>query len=266
MKDPKTEKGKRMYRKILDATKVLIEEKGYIEIRISDITDKAGISDGNFYRYFNNKGDVFKILLQEWLDEIFEVTNASGTKGTYLEKIEMSFRRLFLSINDVVSMYKAIKQVKVGDNEFKEFYIEMRKPFLSRIQLILDRHEFPEEFDKDIAAKALFSMLANFIDLYFIDEENFDNEENIESAVKTIAMLWTNAISSSAINKKDKKDRLVEKPEGYSDEHSNEKVVPLALKEEILMELLDTHPELAIKIIQNGYAPFLTKNNSVPSS
>lgn len=49
-------------KEILDATKMLFASKGYEETSISDIMDIAGGAKGMFYRFFQSKEDVMRVL------------------------------------------------------------------------------------------------------------------------------------------------------------------------------------------------------------
>ncbi len=42
------------------------QEKGFYETRVKDITDSAGTSVGNFYRYFKSKEEIFEFLIENF--------------------------------------------------------------------------------------------------------------------------------------------------------------------------------------------------------
>ena len=49
-------------RQILDAAITLFDEQGFSTTKYSDISDKAGISKGLVYRYFNSKEEILLAL------------------------------------------------------------------------------------------------------------------------------------------------------------------------------------------------------------
>lgn len=66
-------------RQILDAALRLFDEQGYSNTKISDISEKAGISKGLVYRYFRSKEEIFFALrdkLDDCIDECFSVPSA----------------------------------------------------------------------------------------------------------------------------------------------------------------------------------------------
>ncbi|GJM70298.1 hypothetical protein HMSSN036_25140 [Paenibacillus macerans] len=56
-------------RRLIDATKALIEEKGCYSITMQDIMDRSGLSKGAIFHYVKSKDEIFVWLLQEVLEE-----------------------------------------------------------------------------------------------------------------------------------------------------------------------------------------------------
>lgn len=57
-------------RLLLQAVKQLIVEKGCDSIKMSDITERSGLSKGAIFHYVKTKDEIFALLLQEQLEEI----------------------------------------------------------------------------------------------------------------------------------------------------------------------------------------------------
>jgi AcrR family transcriptional regulator len=71
---------------LLEAGHKVFVERGYYATRVADIVKAAGVSHGVFYRYFDNKTDLFRILakraieqLGEALEDIPDLTADGGT-------------------------------------------------------------------------------------------------------------------------------------------------------------------------------------------
>jgi len=64
-KTPRTERGRRTLRAILDAAAVEFGERGFHEASISGITRRAGVALGSFYTYFDSKDSVFRALVRD---------------------------------------------------------------------------------------------------------------------------------------------------------------------------------------------------------
>ncbi|BCN29342.1 TetR/AcrR family transcriptional regulator [Anaeromicropila herbilytica] len=55
--------------KLLNASLKLFTEKGYYNTNTKEIAKVAGISVGNFYNYYKDKGDIYYELVEKYLDE-----------------------------------------------------------------------------------------------------------------------------------------------------------------------------------------------------
>src|SRR5271154_1135621 len=56
---PRSRKGVETRARLLTAAKEVFEDNGFLEARISDIAERAGLSHGSFYHYFESKEEVF---------------------------------------------------------------------------------------------------------------------------------------------------------------------------------------------------------------
>ena len=64
-KAPRTARGERTLRKILDAARDEFGERGFSESTIVGITQRAGVALGTFYTYFDSKEAVFQELVRD---------------------------------------------------------------------------------------------------------------------------------------------------------------------------------------------------------
>jgi AcrR family transcriptional regulator len=69
---PRTERGRRTRRAILDAAAAEFGERGFHDASISGITRRAGVALGSFYTYFDSKDVVFRALVRDLSDQVRE--------------------------------------------------------------------------------------------------------------------------------------------------------------------------------------------------
>ena len=82
--------------KLVDATRLMLIEKGYSQVDILDITEGANVSRATFYKHFKNKEDCVQALMQQGFDAL--VAEISGSKQNFSSRPEWvlrSFTRLF---------------------------------------------------------------------------------------------------------------------------------------------------------------------------
>src|SRR5881275_3747528 len=64
-KTPRTARGERTLRKILDAAREEFGERGFSDSSIVGITQRAGVALGTFYTYFDSKEKLFQALVRD---------------------------------------------------------------------------------------------------------------------------------------------------------------------------------------------------------
>src|SRR5947199_10780954 len=64
-KTPRTARGERTLRKILDAAREEFGERGFSDSSIVGITQRAGVALGTFYTYFDSKEALFQALVRD---------------------------------------------------------------------------------------------------------------------------------------------------------------------------------------------------------
>lgn len=78
-----------MRRRILEAADSLIHEQGFPSLRIEQIVERAGLSIGTFYLYFESKDDMFINLVLENTGLLQRrIESASQTEGTVRERLD----------------------------------------------------------------------------------------------------------------------------------------------------------------------------------
>ena len=69
-KAPRTERGRKTLRAILDAAAIEFGERGFHDASVSGITRRAGVALGSFYTYFDSKDAVFRALVRDMSDQV----------------------------------------------------------------------------------------------------------------------------------------------------------------------------------------------------
>jgi len=65
LKEPRTERGRRTLRRLLDAAAEDFGQFGFHDGSISGITRRAGVALGSFYTYFDSKDEIFRALVTD---------------------------------------------------------------------------------------------------------------------------------------------------------------------------------------------------------
>jgi AcrR family transcriptional regulator len=95
-KTPRTERGRRTLRKLLDASATEFGEKGFHEASVSSITRRAGVALGTFYTYFDSKDALFRALVADMSGTVRSSARAALSKDMHALEIEQAALAAFL--------------------------------------------------------------------------------------------------------------------------------------------------------------------------
>jgi AcrR family transcriptional regulator len=209
---PRSRKGAATRQRLLDAAKEVFEEDGFLEARISDIAERAGLSHGAYYHYFDSKEQIFREVAeaQEALLTAPDGTDGAdgpdgpdgtegagkgGEPGKELDRILRANRRYLQRYRDNGKIMGVIEQVSRYDAHVYEARVRRQKHFADRAERAIRRLQkegvADPAVDPEIAAVALGSMVARFAELWLVEDwAEFD----FDGAVHQLTLLWANAI------------------------------------------------------------------------
>ncbi|MGB4439827.1 MAG: TetR/AcrR family transcriptional regulator [Sedimentibacter sp.] len=186
--EPKTKRGMETLEKISKAAEELFSEKGYYDTGIIDIVSKAGIAQGTFYIYFNDKKSVFVYLIDKLGNELKDSirTNIKISKDRYDEEY-MGIKTFLNFVGNHIGLFKIVWQAQFVDMElFKEYYESFSKGYVKGIKKAQADGEM-NDIDPVILSYCLIG-IANFTALKSIefDQRYDDYEEVVEEVMKFI--------------------------------------------------------------------------------
>src|SRR5262249_14130346 len=101
---PRSAKGVRTRARLLAAAKEIFEEHGFLEARITDISERAGLSHGAFYHHFDSKEAVFRELAES-LDE--ELAGPMESVILARDAVPDPKERLYISLRRHLEHYRS---------------------------------------------------------------------------------------------------------------------------------------------------------------
>ena len=124
-KRPRTERGRKSLRKLLDAATIEFGENGFHEASVSGITRRAGMALGSFYTYFDSKDAIFRALVADMSEAVKTAArDAIGDSRTALE-IERAALRGFLEFAAVhKEIYRIIDEAEFVDPASYQLHYE----------------------------------------------------------------------------------------------------------------------------------------------
>jgi AcrR family transcriptional regulator len=192
-KEPRTARGRRTLRAILDAAAEEFGEKGFHEGSISGITRRAGVALGSFYTYFDSKDDVFRALVRDMSDQVREhvapsLRDAPDQIGAEQAAL-LAFLRFARSHREI---YRIIDEAEFVDPEsFRMHYATTADRIAGRLRAAAERGELRSDVG-EIHAWAIMGMNV-FLGLRY---SVWDEDMAPEAIAETVAAMLANGIAA----------------------------------------------------------------------
>jgi AcrR family transcriptional regulator len=142
-KTPRTSRGRRTLRAILDAATAEFGEKGFHEASIAGIMARAGMAIGSFYTYFDGKEALFIALVRDFSAQVrdFVGPEIAGAKSQI--EAERAGQRAYLEFARVhKEVYRIIDEAEfVHPATYREHYSTTAKRIAARLEAAAARGE-----------------------------------------------------------------------------------------------------------------------------
>jgi len=179
-KTPRTARGERTLRKILDAAREEFGERGFSDSSIVGITQRAGVALGTFYTYFDSKEALFRALVRDMSAQVRDnVGPALGGAADGLDGERRALEAFLRFARDHRDIYRIIDESEfVEPAVYREHYETTATRIAARLIAARDKGEIATGLsDEDIGILAWGMMGANvFLGLRFAVWEGADSE------------------------------------------------------------------------------------------
>jgi AcrR family transcriptional regulator len=161
------------------------------------------MASGTFYTYFVSKEQIFYELavglLQEMLTGDSEMP--SGSRGDPLAGIERANRRYLASYRKNAALMGLIEQVATFNDDLRLLRHSRIRAFTERakrqVASLQKLGHVSNDLDPYYCAVALTSMVSRYAYVCFVLPTEVDRELDFEESVKTLTVLWANALGIS---------------------------------------------------------------------
>ncbi|KAA3628251.1 MAG: TetR/AcrR family transcriptional regulator [Proteobacteria bacterium] len=143
VKKPKTARGQRTLRNLLDAAALEFGSKGYHDASVAGITSKAGIAQGTFYIYFSSKEEIFRELvldLGRTLREELSANVAGAPDRLTAERQGLGYFIQF--VRDHPHLYRIVMEAQyVDESAFRKYFTDFASAYSVKLQRALVQGE-----------------------------------------------------------------------------------------------------------------------------
>ncbi|WP_036518545.1 TetR/AcrR family transcriptional regulator [Nocardia sp. 348MFTsu5.1] len=172
-----TTRGRKTRDALLDAARTVFEDVGFPEARVELITAAAQVSYGTFYRYFESKEDVFRVLS----DQLFEDIHHRGPSDSTLspaQRLIAANRTYYQAYRRNARLMAIVEQVATFNDDFRRLRHDHRHQLIDRQARAIARWQqeglVRQSLDPEMAARAMSAMVDHTLYLWLVqgDEAN----------------------------------------------------------------------------------------------
>ncbi|TMU87075.1 TetR/AcrR family transcriptional regulator [Bacillus sp. BHET2] len=176
---------------LLEAARGVFIEHGYEKTTMKHVMDKAGVSRGGLYQYFDNKEDLFEALIEEQLMEAIDssIEEMLKEQGSYWDVLLMTFLgKNKKATNEMDPLAPSKLEFFITGRNEKRRQEYARKRFLQAYEMTINiieegvkAGEFSPRFQPVVIAKAIVSHIDGMaVDHAILDSESIQLKEQTE--------------------------------------------------------------------------------------
>ena len=196
---PRSRKGAVTRARLVEAAEQVFAEHGFLDARISDIAERAQLSHGSFYHYFDSKEQIFREVAAA-VDErlsapVGSVIFDADSSATPQERIREAMRRHLESYRAEARIMGVIEQVARYDDHVKALRSARARQYADQISAsirTLQRRGMADPgLDPVIAVEVLGAMTARSAERWLVEG---DVDCSFDVGVEQLTRLFLNAL------------------------------------------------------------------------
>jgi AcrR family transcriptional regulator len=187
-KAPRTERGRRTVRKLLEAAAQEFGERGFHEAAITGITTRAGVALGTFYTYFESKEELFRALVRD-MSHATRAHVAEAVRGApdRLAAERIGLAAFIAFTRQHPELYRIIEESQfVAEDVYREHYLTFVDGYREGLGLARARGEIADGPD-ELRAWALIGMSVFLGMRYGLWQKDMEPAEVADRAIDLVS-------------------------------------------------------------------------------
>lgn len=162
-------------RRILDAAAVLFREVGYDSARIEDIAERAEVSVGTFYNYYENKGDILVATVSMEVEEVLAAGRTivdnppSSVEGALEALIGQYYDHSLVYLSKEMWRTAMAISIQQPESPFSKRYTELDRRLCGQVSTLIQKLQLKGVVAPGIDSEAAGEMLFNNLNMMFIE-------------------------------------------------------------------------------------------------
>lgn len=187
-KAPRTERGRRTLRKILEAAAAEFGARGYHDGAITGITARAGVALGSFYTYFESKESVFRAVVSDMSRAVRQHVAEAVKHAPDRIAAERTGLAAFIAFSRAhPELYRIIEESQfVAEDAYRAHYLSFAEGYARNLAAARARGEISDGPDEP-RAWALIGMSVFLGMRYGVWDADRSPEEIADAAIALVA-------------------------------------------------------------------------------
>lgn len=185
---PKTPRGERTRARLLEAAEEVFGNRGFYAASITEITQRAKVSQGTFYLYFPDKEEAFRALVEHMGHELqtFIRGRIAGVK-TRMEAESLGLKAFLSFVAEHKNLYRIVlESLFVDETIYRKYFSDFGVDYQAQLDAAAARGEIAPG-NSEVRAWCLMG-IANFLGMRYALWDTPDAHEGVvEAAADFIA-------------------------------------------------------------------------------
>ena len=200
---------------ITAAARLVIAERGYENVLMSEIAERAGIVEGTLYRFFETKRDLLTKVADDWFEEV--LANDAGIesiRGTWNRLRHLVWRTLTtIRSQPALSRYMLL-EIRRDPNYRATRSFTLNRRFTDEVSRVCQAAVADGEFRADVSVPLLRDMIFGCIEhstWKFLRGEGDFSVDEVADGIATVIVRGMSADGGSGLQKLDEVAARLEK-------------------------------------------------------
>lgn len=196
---PPTGRGVRTRDQVLHAARAEFEQSGYLDATVANITSRAEVAHGTFYRYFESRFDVFAALVDRMQAEIVDELDRADRDH------QAASDRLFAGLDRAIRYYvrnvrflAVLEQFASIDAECAAVRLELRNAFIDRVCGSIAELQSDGCADDRLAPRATADVLVSMFERSMYEWHVLGVPADIAAGEAYLPTIWRRALRLDA--------------------------------------------------------------------
>ncbi|QIK76084.1 TetR/AcrR family transcriptional regulator [Nocardioides piscis] len=179
---------------LLTAFEELLAEQSLDEVKVADISSRAGVTRSAFYFYFENKAVAVTALMSDLYDDTSEATDLLvKAEGEPEQRLRHVITTLFDAVDRTHHTYRALLQARATSAQVRDIWEAGRAEFASMVAEMITRERAVGNAPAGPEAGPLASVLLDLND-HALERHALDVGPEREQRIDVLTHIWLSSI------------------------------------------------------------------------